>query len=284
MPDQAASRLLPTTDAPANSAGASVGSPSSLPWPPRIRLDYLDGIRALAALYVSLFHATLTGVLVHPGGPFLGLTPFGLWMVRVFLSGHFGVSVFIVLSGYCLMLPVARRQGGRMPGGIMAFLGRRARRLLPPYYAALLLALALTALIPGLREVGAPHWAQALPAWRPDVLWSHLFLVQNWKPDWCFKIDPPSWSVATEAQIYLFFAFLFLPLSRGIGVVAMALVALGSSFALHWRYAGLYDQIYWSYIGLFAFGMVGAVVNFADARWARECRERLPWGVFTLLA
>ena len=284
MPDHAPIRPLSSAPSPALPSDAPTGLSSSVPWPTRVRLDYLDGIRALAALYVSFFHATLTGVLPHPGGAFANLGPAGVWGVRLFLSGHFGVSLFIVLSGYCLMLPVARRSGGRMPGGVLAFLGRRARRILPPYYAALGLALGLTALIPGLRETGAPHWAQALPAWRPDVLWSHLFLVQNWSPEWYFKLDPPSWSVATEAQIYLIFAFLLLPLSRWIGTVATALLALGAGFVLHWRYAGLYDQVYWSYIGLFAFGMVGAVINFADSRWARFCRERLPWGAFTLLA
>ena len=49
---------------------------------------------------------------------------------------------FIVLSGYSLMIPAARN-GGELVGGFRRYIFRRARRILPPYYAALICSIAL---------------------------------------------------------------------------------------------------------------------------------------------
>src|SRR5438270_2616521 len=98
--------------------------------PPAPRLPFLDGLRGLAAVYVVLHHAAM---MVPPAG----LGGVGSAARFVFRHGHYAVAVFIVLSGYCLMLPVARDPCGRLPGGVVGYLGRRARRILPPYYAAL---------------------------------------------------------------------------------------------------------------------------------------------------
>src|SRR5437660_75394 len=104
--------------------------------PSRFRLDFLDGIRGLAALYVALFHVSYARQSLPE--PARHLTD---WLQ----FGHYAVGVFIVLSGYCLMLPVARSADGRLRGGVGSYLRRRAWRILPPYYAALVLALALVA-------------------------------------------------------------------------------------------------------------------------------------------
>src|SRR5215203_1884331 len=117
------------------------GCPEGAPPPPR--LAFLDGLRGLAASYVVLHHAAL---LVPPSG-LTGPATVARFLLR---HGHYAVAVFIVLSGYCLMLPVARDPLGRLPGGTLAFFGRRARRILPPYYAALVLCWALIALVPEL--------------------------------------------------------------------------------------------------------------------------------------
>src|SRR5262245_54437637 len=91
------------------------------------RLAFLDGLRGLAALYVVLHHAALE----VSGGSFSR----GSNLVRGLLRhGHFAVAVFIVLSGYCLMRPVAGDPLGRLRGGMWGYLGRRARRILPPYF------------------------------------------------------------------------------------------------------------------------------------------------------
>ena len=79
------------------------------------------------------------------------------WFWGLFRHGHYAVAVFIVLSGFCLMLPVTRDPNGRLPGGFAAYLGRRARRILPPYYAALGMCWIAIALIPALRQPAHLH-------------------------------------------------------------------------------------------------------------------------------
>ena len=107
----------------------------------RAHLDHLDGVRGLAALFVVLHHAWLLTADHFPIAAETGLL--GL-LTNWLLYGHLAVDVFIVLSGFCLILPVAR-SGGALAGGAAGFYRRRARRILPPYFAALTISVALTA-------------------------------------------------------------------------------------------------------------------------------------------
>ncbi len=248
---------------------------------PRLRLDYLDGVRALLAIYVSLFHATLC-VVVRDGGSLAGLPVPLLRAINALLGGYFAVGLFIVISGYCLMIPVARGGQTRLPGGIASFLGRRARRILPPYYAAILLALLLF-LLPGFNHPSGRWSDAALPAWNAEAIISHLLLVHNWSSTLYFRIDPPAWSIAVETQIYVLFAIVLLPFARRLGVLATTALALGAGAVLHAMSAGRFDYIYGSFVGLFAMGMLGAAINYSPAAAARFCRERLPWGIFASL-
>src|SRR5687767_11155710 len=72
-----------------------------------LRLAYLDGLRAVAAGYVVMFHAL-------PGFSDRDLTGPYRVLRRAFAFGHEAVAIFIVLSGYCLMLPVVRHRPGRL--------------------------------------------------------------------------------------------------------------------------------------------------------------------------
>ena len=56
----------------------------------------------------------------------------------------------MVLSGFCLMMPVARSPLGQLRDGFWSYLKRRIWRIVPAYYVAVLLILACTALVPGM--------------------------------------------------------------------------------------------------------------------------------------
>jgi peptidoglycan/LPS O-acetylase OafA/YrhL len=92
---------------------------------PKIRLHYLDGLRGLTSLYVVIFH-----IQQHLG---VKLPVFWLLFTKL-LYGPFAVVVFIVLSGYCLMLPVARSKAGCLSSSFPDYIKKRSRRILPPYY------------------------------------------------------------------------------------------------------------------------------------------------------
>ncbi len=252
----------------------SVSAPASAKSPPpaRLRLDYLDGLRGLAALYVVMHHAYygLTAQASLP--PLVAKLTYWLYL------GHSAVDIFIVLSGYCLMLPVVR--SGRLNGGTGEFIRRRARRILPPYFAALGLSLLAIALVPPLHDLSHPDalWNVSLPAFTPGVIISHLLLVQNFDPDWHSKIDYPMWSVATEWQIYFLFPIVLLPVWKRLGsaaaVAAGFVIGLVPLFLFFDRFSGVSPQ----FLGLFALGMTAADLGFSSKPALIRWRERLPWG------
>src|SRR6185436_19936964 len=124
-----------------------------------------------------------------------------------FIYGRFAVVVFIVLSGFSLALSPARH-GWRLDG-LAPFARRRARRILPAYWAALGFSLVAAWLV-------VPPPGQAAPDAASVVV--NGLLVEN-------LVAAPSpngsfWSMAVEAQLYLVLPLLLL-LVRRVGAVRM---------------------------------------------------------------
>lgn len=231
----------PTPDEPTR-ASASV---------PAARLDFawLDGLRGAAAVAVVLFHAFLfTGL----DGQAAAELPVIGWIVGY---GYLGVPAFIVLSGYVLMLPLTRTPGLEFRGGVSRFLRRRAWRILPPYYAALALSLALIALVPLLREDTGTAWDSKIPV-TPGGIVSHLFLVHDFSAEWVSQANGPLWSVAVEWHIYFLMPFVLVPLWRRVSpFVFIPVILLLSAAATIVHFA---DWAHPWLIGLFALGMLAA--------------------------
>jgi peptidoglycan/LPS O-acetylase OafA/YrhL len=183
--------------------------PTSVPavaGPRRQRLAGLDGLRGLAALYVVVNHVFLRA---FPGYP-MDRAPF--W-AGWFIYGRFAVVVFIVLSGFSLALSPARH-GWRLDG-VSRFARRRARRILPAYWAALAFSLAVAWLV-------VPQPGHGVPDAKSVVV--NGLLVQN-------VVGAPSpnaafWSMAVEAQLYVLFPLLLLMVRRWGAVVMVATVTL----------------------------------------------------------
>ncbi len=230
--------------------------------PPNTHLRYLDGLRAAAALFVVLHHAWL-----EAGQPYQVL-------------GHYAVGLFIVLSGFCLMLPVVRGDG-TLPGGPLHFLRKRARRILPTYYAALALSVLLTYTL--LRGHGEPGtWAGLV---------THALLVHNLKTSTDIQFNGPLWSVAVECHIYLLFPLLVWgfrktgPVIATVAILAFSLLLVRLLFWLPVN-SGIHGASP-QFLGLFAFGMLAAKVSFAPTAGLARFRRKFPWGaalaVFTPL-
>lgn len=238
----------------------------------RLHIEYLDGLRGVAALYVVLGHFYIAMRFWAPAGTF---APRLITVFSIFNVGQTAVDIFIVLSGYCLMLPVAQSQNGELRGGVADYIRRRARRILPPYFFAIIFALALRALRDSIvNPTGTLHSSD----FTAGNLLSHLFVVHNLTP-WIHGIDPPMWSVATEWQIYFIFPLLLLPTWKRFGVTASVAVAFALAVAIHFLFQGRVDQAYPWFIGLFALGMAGAVISFHHSERIHGWRERFPWGV-----
>lgn len=183
-------------------------------------LGFLDGMRGIAALYVVLYHAVVSWTGPIPESAIHRRFP-------LFMFGHYAVTVFIVLSGFCLMLPVARTNDLPLRGGIVGFMKRRSRRILPAYYATLAAAFLVppivTILVFNAPSMGQYTWCGF--SGRSDLL-LHIALLHNLGRHSSQSILPPLWSIATEFQIYIVFALLLLPIMRRFGGLAQMLTAI----------------------------------------------------------
>ena len=224
----------------------------------RIRLEFLDGIRGLAALYVVCVHAFYGAFVSEPG---LG------WVVmdEVFSYGAVAVSIFIVLSGFCLMLPVCVNpdQQRDLPWW-RNYVKRRFRRIVPPYLIAMALSLMLLASLP--EWITKEGWAKSFwPAFEWDILLTHVLLIHNLSNDWISRINPPFWSVATEWQIYFLFPLILLPLLQRFGwwtsVIAGFVLPLGLIFVFR-----RFDSACPWFLGLFAIGMSAAWMAVSEEK------------------
>jgi len=176
-----------------------------LPEKPR-RVAGLDGLRGLAAVYVLLFHCWL---LTFSGFP----ANYGPAWTGVLMYGRLAVVFFLALSGFSLALSPAAK-GWRL-GSVATFARRRAWRILPPYWAALLFSLWV-----GYNVVAASHYGP--PTARTDIVYA--LMLQD-----VFTAPTPNgafWSIAVEAELYLAFPLLIFLRRRigAAGVLAFAFV------------------------------------------------------------
>jgi peptidoglycan/LPS O-acetylase OafA/YrhL len=247
----------------------------------RIRLAYLDGIRGLAALYVVLVHSWALDDTLQPSLLWLPVT-------KLLRYGIFAVVIFIVLSGYCLMLPVVRSNKKNFSGGLLGFLKRRVRRILPPYYAALLFCAALSGVIFLLEHTIDLSWYQEgfnplhglfSPSFSFHDLLVYLLLLQNFGLH-LNTIDGPTWTVAIEWQIYFIFAILLIPIWRRLGLFATVGIAIALGVGLKYLMGEeiSFHACPW-FIGLFALGMAAAEINFSQKPSLMWINKSLPWSV-----
>ncbi|WP_239103173.1 acyltransferase family protein, partial [Actinoplanes siamensis] len=174
------------------------------------RVDYripgLDGLRGLAALYVVVHHCWLLSFPGYPantGPAWLG------WLVH----GRLAVVMFITLSGFSLAIGPARN-AWRL-GGTLRYARRRARRILPAYWAALAASALIATSVPAL-PLSVP------PTLRSTIVYGLLLqdAVAAPAPNGAF------WSIAVEAGLCLAFPLVLMTRRRFGATVTLAAVTV----------------------------------------------------------
>jgi peptidoglycan/LPS O-acetylase OafA/YrhL len=229
-------------------------SPDRKPAP--ARLEFLDGLRALAALAVVLHHARLEVWVAKSATPLA-------------YFGRLSVDVFIVISGFCLMLPVLKT-GGALPGGVRTFLWRRCRRILPPYYGALGISLLLGWLFIG--EKTGSHWDMSLPITRNGIVANALMLQDVVHR---YEINHVFWSIAVEWKIYLVFPLILLLWRHLGGVLTTTLMLVLTIPIVLQLHQTRLAELTVHYLGLFCLGMLAASLARAPGRF--------PWRLTSLV-
>ena len=226
------------------------------------RYAALDGLRGIAALMVFAIHVWIYQL------PNTVVLRRDSWEKTLLFEGRVAFVMFFVLSGYLLYRAFARAALHRAEHvNVRSYLVRRAARILPAYYLALLGTLALLAAagdVPGRRPVDGGQ----LP----------LFLVfgQNYSPETLLKLNAATWTLAVEVVFYLMLPLIgWLALRLGASARRQALLLGGLAVAgLAWN--GLDFAAGWgpvashsapSFLPYFACGMLVALL--VESRRAR---------------
>ncbi len=233
------------------------------PLPAKKRLVGLDGIRGVAALFVVIHHCYLMS---FEGYPAITGPAWAGWMIY----GHLAVVVFIVLSGFSLAVSPARHEW--QLGGKKRFAIRRAWRILPPYWAALVFSLIMA-------WTFVPQPGEGEPTAKSVAVFGLLLqdVFGSPSPNGAF------WSIAVEAQLYIVFPLLLLMLRKAhalmmIIAVTAVVVAIGVLSPM----SSLVDKLQRltpQFAALFAVGVFAAGILAAGDRI-----RRLPWQWLSLLA
>jgi peptidoglycan/LPS O-acetylase OafA/YrhL len=169
----------------------------------------LDGLRALAILAVVWHHA-------HPGLS---------W--RASHRGFLGVDLFFVLSGFLITTLLCRERDRTGGVSLRAFWMRRLLRIVPVYYAVLLV------------HVAASAWSTspAAAAVRADLPFAF-----TWTSNWVPMRSPLSitWSLSAEEQFYLCWPLVEAFAAALAGRVVLLAIAAFAGVQLLAAHAGLF--------------------------------------------
>lgn len=155
--------------------------------------------------------------------------------------GHYGVHLFIAISGFCIHMPWARERNVNARIDYLAFWRRRLTRLYPPYLVAIAISLAALFAIHGVlnRQVGgsvADSFGYPSGTLLAVDLVMLLALVQNFTGASARIGNGPFWSLALEEQLYIMYSPLLAMRRRlGWGVT----LAVAGSFTVAWRLCGV---------------------------------------------
>jgi peptidoglycan/LPS O-acetylase OafA/YrhL len=226
---------------------------------PHDRFPGFDGVRALAALMVVVYHAVFFNTFFSTrGGSVLGTLNAGVW-------------IFFVTSGCLLYLPFAASHlRGARPVDLRGYATRRVARIYPAYWLVL-----------AFFTVVAP---------RINIYGLHGFLLHTTLTQTYVHVNPfvdglpPAWSLVVEVSFYL-----FLPLyAAAIGALARrrpplavelsglavlfaigvaAIVAIGFGLDVPWV------TVLPQHLGAFALGMLLAVLT--SQSWSAPTTARL---------
>ncbi|HUY23090.1 MAG TPA: acyltransferase family protein [Acidimicrobiales bacterium] len=193
MPDGVTGRKgLPDPDTSARdgrflaSGDESGTAPGDRPFRPDV-----EGLRAVAVLLVVLFHAGVSAL----------------------SGGYIGVDVFFVISGFVITGVLLRERASSGRTSILAFYGRRCRRIIPAASLVIVATVAMAYIFLG-------NVTGGLTA--TDGRWASVFLA-NFHftaigTDYLASQRPPSplqnfWSLSVEEQFYVVYPTLFLLLA-----------------------------------------------------------------------
>lgn len=232
----------------------------------------VDGLRFVAIALVVFFHVHdyLTTKFRLPAGNAINED----WLDRFAATGHYGVHLFFIISGFVLALPfAAHRLAGRPPVKLRAYFLRRLTRLEPPYIIAMLGLAAALAATGAARAPLLPH------------LLASLGYVHNIVYGVPSTINVVAWSLEIEVQFYILapalsIAFLIHDrwVRRGV-IIAAAAAALAVQA---WLAPATWVPL--SVVGFLQFFLCGFLIaDLYVTDWRSKPSHTLSWDLVSLV-
>lgn len=245
----------------------------------KTHLFYLDTIRALAALYVVIHHSVLQ-YYNDRFYPFKSIADYHYslpktYFLNFFMYGNYAVDLFIVVSGFSLMLSVSKNNF-QIRGGSRTFFTRRLIRILPPYYLAMIFSLLLIFFFIG--DKTSKGWDISIPVSFKDIL-LHFLLIHDFWESTIHRINHAFWSISVEFRIYFFFPLLIM-IWRKINMLSLVIFSVFSSLIFSLLFYLIYQFNHdvnlgtgvSPYLILFTFGMIAADLSFSPGDVAKKFR------------
>lgn len=180
----------------------------------------INGLRGCAILGV-VYHHSFYIFLTPLGGHALPAGPFVVPLHSLFTNGWLGVNLFFILSGFVLMLPYVHGERSlHSLGDVRTYYGRRARRLLPLYYFALLVIFFCRG-----------HQDYLSFEFLRDVWALSTFTFVFERPTFMPKYNMVLWSLGVEVWFSVLFPFLVLAWQR-FGARRVVSLVLGFCLAV----------------------------------------------------
>ncbi len=142
----------------------------------------IEPLRAFAAISVLILHV----IYISDWMAFPKAGPLGWFWV-----GWLGVDIFFVISGFVVTMAACREMASGNTAPRWSFFIRRFARVAPLYFLSMAVYLAVVNSAP---VAGDDAWLQVL---------THLFFVHNLFASTTGAINPPTWTIGTEMQLYL---------------------------------------------------------------------------------
>jgi peptidoglycan/LPS O-acetylase OafA/YrhL len=214
-------------------------------------LPQLDALRGVAILAVFVQHLG-DRFMPFVDGEVTRALPAALapWLLTVLHHAHWGVDLFFVLSGFSLAQGYLRTFAEGQAPAARSFLSRRAARVLPGFYAAVLITLAF-------------HRAVfALPGFAASAL-AHLLVLQGYEAPGGIVIIGAAWSLTTEAHFYLLLPLLAAPLFRRDPAAPWRRFVIAAALsATAWASRGLLHHLFLEHPGVRT-----ALLEGSQRRW-----------------
>jgi len=175
--------------------------------PNESRTRLIDFLRGGSAIAVALFH-------FNEGYPSLPD-----YYHRALKWGWVGVSVFFVISGFCIASAASRNEGG-----VISFWFRRLARIYPPYWGSLLVVLSVVSL--RLLTFGTND-VTVLP--KHCGAWMCTFIALPSPASSVVGLNWVYWSLTYELAFYIMMGLTFLPFGR-LCLVILSITAFFAPF------------------------------------------------------